>query len=279
MRKSIAVGSAALLAAGGLLAATPANAADATVSVLHGIPADALGGAAATVDVYANGNKIIDDFTPGKLETLTVPGGTYDLVVAAGDSTDASTPILEATGVEVPAGANATVTANLNAAGDAGALSVFVNDTATIAAGEGRVTVRHIAAAPEVTISADGNALGNITNASGSQELKADVPAKTYAVAVAPASGGDAVFSTDLPVTEGTNTIVYAWGSLEGGSFAVATQTIDGLGSAPTGVPAGEVGLAADGSAFAPNWVLVVMLTAGIGLLVSTQRFLARDES
>ncbi len=279
MRKSIAVGSAALLAAGGLLAATPANAADATVSVLHGIPADALGGAAATVDVYANGNKVIDDFTPGKLETLTVPGGSYDLVVAAGDSTDASTPILEATGVEVPAGANATVTANLNAAGDAGALSVFVNDTATIAAGEGRVTVRHIAAAPEVTISADGNALGNITNASGSQELKADVPAKTYAVAVAPASGGDAVFSTDLPVTEGTNTIVYAWGSLADGTFAVATQAIDGLGSAPTGVPAGELGLAADGSAFAPNWVLVVMLTAGIGLLLSTQRLLARDES
>jgi hypothetical protein len=279
MRKSIAVGSAALVAAGGLLAATPANAADATVSVLNGIPADALGGAAATVDVYANGNKIIDDFTPGKLETLTVPGGSYDLVVAAGDSTDASTPILEASGVEVPAGANATVTANLNEAGDAGALSVFVNDTATIAAGEGRVTVRHIAAAPEVTVSADGNALGNISNASGSQELKADVAAKTYAVAVAPASGGDAVFSTDLPVTEGTNTIVYAWGSLADGSFAVATQAIDGLGSAPTGVPAGEVGLAADGEAFAPNWVLAAMLAAGIGLLVSTQRFLARDEN
>ena len=46
--------------------ATPAAAADATVSVLHGIPA---GSGADVVDVYAGDTLLIDNFTPGTLET------------------------------------------------------------------------------------------------------------------------------------------------------------------------------------------------------------------
>ena len=50
----------------------------------------------------------------------------------------------------------------------------------------------------------------------------------------------------DVTVAEGVNTIVYAWGSLEADNLALAVQTIDGLHSAPAGVPSGELGLAAE---------------------------------
>ena len=62
------------------LAATPAQADGhmSTVSVLHAIPE---GSGADVVDVFANGALLIDNFTPGTLETVEVPAGTYDLAV------------------------------------------------------------------------------------------------------------------------------------------------------------------------------------------------------
>jgi hypothetical protein len=50
----------------------------------------------------------------------------------------------------------------------------------------------------------------------------------------------------DVQVQEGVNTIVYAWGSLEDDTLALAVQTIGGLHSTPGGVPSGQAGLAAD---------------------------------
>ena len=166
-----AIAAAAVLPLGLVLATTPANAAeDATVSILHAIPE---GAGADVVDVYANGNLLLDDFTPGTLETVTVPAGSYDLgVYADGTTPDDSDAVLSADGVEVPAGVNATVTANLDADG-APALNVFVNDIATIPAGDSRLTVRHIAAAPAVDVLADGAVLfADLTNPKAGPETK-----------------------------------------------------------------------------------------------------------
>jgi Domain of unknown function (DUF4397) len=238
--------------------ATPAAAADATVSVLHGIPA---GSGADVVDVYAGDTMLIDNFTPGTLETLTVPAGSYDLAVFAdGEGPGNGTAVLEAAGVEVPAGANATVTANLDAEG-APALNVFVNDISAVAAGEARLTVRHVAAAPAVDITANGDVLfSNLTNPN---EDMADVPAGSYEAAVVLA-GTDtvAIGPADLDLAEGANTIVYAWGSAEAGNLALAVQTIDGLGSAPSGVPAGGGSTAAGGAL--PTWSIALMIAAAI---------------
>lgn len=238
--------------------ATPAAAADATVSVLHGIPA---GSGADVVDVYAGDTMLIDNFTPGTLETLTVPAGSYDLAVFAdGEGPGNGTAVLEAAGVEVPAGANATVTANLDAEG-APALNVFVNDISAVAAGEARLTVRHVAAAPAVDITANGDVLfSNLTNPN---EDMADVPAGSYEAAVVLA-GTDtvAIGPADLDLAEGANTIVYAWGSAEAGNLALAVQTIDGLGSAPSGVPAGGGSTAAGGAL--PTWSIGLMIAAAI---------------
>lgn len=225
----------ALLVPAGLFAVPAMAAEDATVSVLHAIPA---GSGADIVDVYAGDALLIDNFTPGSLETLTVPAGSYDLGVYADGATPAdSDAVLSAMGVEVPAGANATVTANLDAEGNP-ALNVYVNDISEVAAGDARLTVRHIAAAPAVDVRADGTAL--VTNLVNPDEAVADVPTGTYAADVVLAGTDTVVLGpADLDLAEGTNTIVYAWGSAEAGNLALATQVITGLDGMPGGVPAG----------------------------------------
>lgn len=82
---------------------------------------------------------------------------------------------------------------------------------------------------------------------SNPQEGVADVPADTYDVKIVPAGATEPVFDTDLTIPEGTNVTVCAIGSLDGGTFTVAAQTIGDLGSAPTGVPTGTGGQAAGG--------------------------------
>ena len=225
----------AMIVPAGLFAAPATAADDATVSVLHAIPA---GLGVDVVDVYAGDSLLIDDFTPGSLETLVIPAGSYDLGVYGDGSTPVdSDAVLSAMGVEVPAGANATVTANLDASGSP-ALNVYLNDISEVMAGNSRLTVRHIAAAPAVDIRADGNVIAaGLVNP---DEAIVEVPAGSY-VADVVLAGTDtvAIGPADLDLTEGTNTIVYAWGSAEAGNLALAVQTIGGLDGMPGGVPAG----------------------------------------
>ena len=110
LRASAIVAGAMIVPAG--LFAAPAMATDhATVSVLHAIPA---GLGADVVDVYAGDSLLIDDFTPGSLETLVIPAGSYDLGVYGDGSTPAdSDAVLSAMGVEVPAGVDANIQAVL----------------------------------------------------------------------------------------------------------------------------------------------------------------------
>jgi hypothetical protein len=240
MKRTLAVAAASTVAALALAPAFPASAqtGDATVSVLHAVPG-------LTVDVYANGEELIPDFEPGTLtDPLTLPAGSYDLAVYAdGDNPDNADPAIEANGVEVPAGANATVVAHLDAQGNP-VLTPFVNDVSATAPGEARLVVRHTAAAPAVDVRADGDVLfPGLTNPN---EEAGDVPAGTYSADVTLAGENDAVLGpADLDLAEGTATIVYAWGSAEEGNLDLAVQTIDGLHSSPSGVPGGETGEAA----------------------------------
>ena len=125
--------------------ALPAHAAEkATVSILHGVPG-------ATVDVYANGDPLLTDFKPGTLtDPVMLPAGDYDLkVTAAGAGADGDA-VIEANDVAVPAGANITVVAHLDASGTP-VLTPFVNDTSPIDAGQARITVR----LPDTTVIAE----------------------------------------------------------------------------------------------------------------------------
>ncbi|HEY9495033.1 MAG TPA: DUF4397 domain-containing protein [Intrasporangium sp.] len=212
--------------------ALPAHAAEkATVSILHGVPG-------ATVDVYANGDPLLTDFKPGTLtDPVMLPAGDYDLkVTAAGAGADGDA-VIEANDVAVPAGANITVVAHLDASGTP-VLTPFVNDTSPIDAGQARITVRHTAAAPAVDVRANGDvAFKGLTNPN---EVKTELPAGTISADVVLA-GTDtvAIGPADVQLKEGTNTIVYAWGSADKDNLDLAVQTVSGMHSAPSGVPAG----------------------------------------
>jgi len=245
-----------------VLLATPATAADtATVSILHGVPA-------TPVDVYANGERLIDDFQPGTLtDPQQLPAGSYDLALYPADAPDASgAPLLSANGVTVPAGANVTVVAHLTADGKP-ALTPFVNDTSAVPAGQARATVRHTAAAPAVDVRAGGAVV--VPGLENPKEASLTVPAGTVSADVVLAGTSTvAIGPADLTLSEGTTTIVYAWGSQEAG-FKLAVQTISGGHSAPAGVPGGTAGLMDDSSLPLPVAALSLagLIAAGAGVL------------
>ncbi|WP_448626044.1 DUF4397 domain-containing protein [Geodermatophilus sp. URMC 64] len=222
-----------------VLGAPPALAADtATVSILHAVPN-------TPVDVYANGQELIPDFQPGTLtDPLELPAGSYDVAVYPAGSEPATTePAIKADDVTVPAGANATVVAHLDEGG-APVLTPFVNDTSPVPAGQARVVVRHTAAAPAVDVRAGGTPV--IQGLANPDERSLTVPAGSVSADVTLAGTETvAIGPADLDLAEGATTIVYAWGSQDAG-FQLAVQTLTGMSSAPSGMPAGSGGLVDD---------------------------------
>ncbi len=267
-RPIAAVGAAALAGSGlALAAALPASAATsgASLSVLHGVPD-------LTVDVWVNGERTLDDFAPGDLAgPLDLPAGTYTVAITAADAADASSPAIGPVDLPLEAGRSYTAVAHLNAEG-APTATLFTNDTSSTAAGQGRLTVRHVAAAPAVDVLAGGTAV--ITNLANPDEQVLNLPAGTVSAAVAATGTTEPVLGpTDVTVSEGVNTIVYAWGSLEGDNLAIAAQTIGGLHSAPAGVPSGELGLASEQGAGTGAWALAAVVGLAVaGMAVSATR-------
>lgn len=249
------VGAAAIAAS--IALAGPANAAegDAQLSVLHGVPN-------LTVDVWVNGNRTLDDFTPGSLAgPLALPAGAYQIAITAADAPDASAAVIGPVSVNLAANGNYTAVANLDAAGKPTA-NLFTNDMSQISAGKGKLTVRHTAAAPAVDVLAAGSPV--ITNLSNPNEQTLTLDPGTISAAVA-ATGTTApvIGPADVTVKEGTHTIVYAWGSLTDKNLQLAVQTIDGMHSAPGSVPG-----ARDGSADAAPAPATLALGFGAAALV-----------
>ena len=247
-KKILAVLAAAFLATVGF--AAPANAISAStadLSVLHAVPD-------TPVDVWVNGKVLLPNFQPGTLtDALDLAAGDYTVVITKpGDPVTAN--VIGPVTLTLAAGTSYTVVAHLDASGTPTA-TLFTNDLSTIPAGQGKLTVRHVAAAPAVDILANGApAFKGLTNPN---EVKADLPVGTISAAVAAAGTTAPVIGpADVQIQEGVNTIVYAWGSLDAKNLKLAVQTISGLHSNPGGVNSGQAGLAAD-----PN-----PLTVGLGI-------------
>lgn len=251
---------AAVVAALGLVSAAspvaPAGAqSEARIHLIHGIPD-------TPVDVFANGEVVIPDFQFGDTQDLSSlagqtlaglqvrPAGTEDVAIDGGD-------------LALPASGNVTAIAHLDAEGTP-TLTVFENDTAPTAAGEGRLVVRHTAAAPAVDVKANGEVA--FSNLSNPNEAKADLPAGTISAEVVPTGADEPVVigPADLPVTDGQALVVYAVGSLDGGTLQTLTETVDGLGSGPASVPTGNSPVSEGSSSTGP---MVAIGLAGAALL------------
>lgn len=272
--RSVARSAAILGVAAFAVAALPAGAgaapapAAARIHLIHGIPD-------VPVDVAAGGAEVFADFEFGQTKDLSALAGTTlaDLqVLAAGTDTVA----IDAGDVALPASGNYTVIAHLTAEGDP-TLSVFENDTAAIAAGQGRLVVRHTAAAPAVDIKANGAvAFAGVTNPN---EGSADLPVGTISAEVVPAGAASPVVigPADLAIADGTSLIVYAIGSLDSGTLGVLTETITGLGSNPTRIDTGNSPIDTGDEGSNLSLLIVAMVSAagiaGAGtLFVRTRR-------
>jgi hypothetical protein len=268
VRALATVALAAGASAGVAVAASPSAQAAGTamVSILHAVPN-------TPVDVCANGKALLTNFQPGTLtDPQNLPAGSYDLKLTAANSGCGAAAVLEAKGVNVPAGANITVVAHLSDSG-APKLTPYVNDVSAVPAGKARLTVRHDATAPAVDVRAGGTAvITGLTNpnekslVTAAGTVSADVVlAGTTTVAIGPA---------DVTLKEGTSTIVYAWGSASQNNLKLAVQTISGMHSSPGGVNAGTGGQAAGGGSAIAAIELVAVggVAAGALALVLTRR-------
>ena len=190
----------------------------ATITLLHGIPG-------ATVDVAVDGSVVVPGFEPGATQDLSAFAGqtlTNVEVRAAGTEDVVIGPVAE---FPVPDSGNWTVVAHLDADGNP-TITPFENNTAMTADGEGRLTVRHTAAAPAVDLVV-GDARP-IENAANGASAELELPAGEIAGAQLAPTGGDPL--VDVPTVNlaaGTNLVVYAVGSLADETFTFYTQEIE----------------------------------------------------
>ena len=144
-----------------------------------------------TVDVAVDGAVVIEGFAPGDMQDLSSfagqtltnlevrPTGTEDVAIG---------PVAS---FAVPASGSWTVVAHLDAEGTP-TITPFENDTSAAADGQGRLTVRHTAAAPAVDI-----VLGDarpVENLSNPNEASRDLPAGQIAGAQIAPTGGEVLW-------------------------------------------------------------------------------------
>ncbi|MEM7337504.1 MAG: DUF4397 domain-containing protein [Actinomycetota bacterium] len=221
----------AALALSAVAFVAPASAQDsARIHLIHGIPD-------TDVDVEAGGDNVFEGFSFGDTQDLgALAGATLEGLKVKVAGTD--TVAIDAGDVTLPDSGNTTIIAHLDADG-APTLSIFSNDTSQLGAGEGRLIVRHTAAAPEVDIKANGAvAFAGVANGEGGG---ADLPVGTVTAEVVPAGADEPVVigPADLAIADGEALIVYAVGSLEDETLTVLTETISGLHSNPNAVNTG----------------------------------------
>jgi uncharacterized protein DUF4397 len=230
------------------------------VTVIHGLPG-------VFADVYVNDEVAIDNFDPAEItDPIPLPAGTYQIDITEANATDNSAPLLSGSAT-VPAGANLTLIAHLNGQGQP-TLTPFQNDVSTVAAGQGRLTVRHTAAGPPVDILV--NSAPAFRNLENGEQASTTLAAGTVSAGVAPAGSTSTVLGpADVQLGEGVHTIAYAVGSVEEDTLDLLVQTIEDLESSPGGVPSGTGGAASTGL---PPVAMVAIAAAGLMAVVSAGR-------
>lgn len=199
------------------------------VTVLHAIPTELAG---ETVDVYAGERLIAANLTPGSLRSLTISAGRYDIsVLPDGTTPGRGEPLLEERDTRLRAGDNVTVAAHLSSAGEP-VITTFINSTTTVGMGQGRLTVRNVAAGPafDVLVSRSVMAKG-LRNG---QQAEEGLSAGRYLVRiVSPGTRTPLMRPARATIVNqpgrqdmGNNVIVYVWGAGPGEPLRQVSQSI-----------------------------------------------------
>ncbi|MGI9595798.1 MAG: DUF4397 domain-containing protein, partial [Acidimicrobiales bacterium] len=247
----------------------PISAEDAGIQLLHGIPG-------VEVDVYLEGEALAPGFTLGTIAgPAKLDPGDYDVdIYAASESAPASAadriddPLIEET---VTVGADpATLAAHLDGEGNP-VISAFVENLETLEAGTGRVELRHLAAAPAVQATIDGEAASGMLEPGKSSSIVLTAGEHTIETATA---DGTPVKAATITVADGELANISIIGAAEADTIDVVVQRYTGLGSAPQAVPTGDSNLLAAGEDPTGLYVLgaLTSLMAAAGGFVMIRR-------
>ncbi|MFN8178862.1 MAG: DUF4397 domain-containing protein [bacterium] len=194
------------------------------VTVVHGVPG-------LVVDVYVNGALTLPSFAPGTVtDPLTLPEGNYDIAILPAGGTYPGDAVITGSAF-LPSGANASIVAHLAENGTP-TLTTFVNDVSSIHGINSRVVVRHVAEAPTVDVRLFRKRLPwlpvrTIQGLSNPNEAQTQVFPGWFRAKLYPAGSQTVVFTSPyLALRPRESTIVYAIGSLSGGTFGLLVQKI-----------------------------------------------------
>ena len=200
------------------LAGNPAQAAvaPAVVTVVHAIPK-------TPVDVYLDGKLALNDFSFGTVtKPISLAPGSYSVAIRPHKASAMTKPIL-ATTLKLSAGENASVVADLNAKGTP-SLNAFVNPTGSLAMGDARVIIRHLADAPAVDVYAGKTKV--VSDLANPHQASLVVPAGKLSIKVDVAGTTTTVIGPAKFVFKaGTTTVVYAIGNASAKSLTVAVES------------------------------------------------------
>jgi hypothetical protein len=244
-----------------LLLAVPAHAAEDTdtseVTFVHGIRG-------FFADVYLDDELILRGFAPERVtEPLNLTVGEHRIDLREADAPADAEPAVTKT-FDVPAGSRMTAVAHWTGVEDC-TITLFDDVGDTVAAGSGRLVARHAAATGEVRFSLDDMTFD--APLAPASEVSESVDPGEHTVAVSGENG--LAESSSVPVPEGSARVVYLVGSAKEDTLGLLTQTVDGLGADPEGVPTGNSGLAATSDTGVPTLPLVLLAMLGAALPVA----------
>ena len=196
----------------------------ATMTLFHAIP---LGFGADSVDIYANKVMRINGAAPGAIQTFTVDRGTEEIDIYTHGVVPSPTtkPILSYPKVFLSHNYDVTFVAHLDKDSKP-TISYFKNMTTGAGSKRSWLTVRHVAAAPEVDIRQNTSDL--YKNLANGNERKKSLTLNTYSVdAVLAGTTTVAVPATSVTIKKDVNTILYIWGSAAKGNIQVKVQEVD----------------------------------------------------
>lgn len=271
MRRSIVVVLALLVA---LVAGAPVQAQEAgekpsEVTFVHGIRG-------FFADVYLDDELILAGFAPERItEPLELEPGTHRIDLREADAPADSDPAVTKE-FDVPANGKLTAVAHWTNVEDC-IITLYDETGASVDAGSGKLIARHAAATGDVELSVDEDSAAR-SLAPAKQFVESVEPGRHTVAMTGIDDDGSGSKSSTVPVPEGGARVVYLVGSAKADTLGLLTQTVDGLGSGPDGVPTGNSGLVdpqQQRDLTAPLGVLTVVAVAGTGVLVTRRRVAA----
>lgn len=204
----------------------PKPALESRYSVVHAIPA---GYGADVVDVYADATLIIDNATPGTIQTFTTTHSNVTIRIYPNGvvPSSTSTPLLASSALVLPRGNKLSFVAHLNEAEQA-RLSTFKDVVTRAGSKRSWLTVRHVAAAPEVQFRINGTPVFiPITN---TLQRKRSLPFGLYTLGFSfPESPTAVVAATPVEMKVNQNEVLYLWGARSKSNLGFLKQEISTL--------------------------------------------------